>query len=264
MRASELLALLEGASGGRYTHTTLVNLVQKSFGISKAAVYADVEVSVSENALSRILHLVRWGTPFAYITGEETFYGRDFYVLPGVFIPRNETEILVEEACKGHFRSVLEFGCGSGAVLVSLLLDNDEATGVGVEVSYAARICTMANAVKHGVSDRLTLLEDLPSNGSFDLIVSNPPYVGVKELMHVDRSVLLFEPLQALFAVDPMDPYLRLMDYATDHLAADGRIVFELNPGVAQRLRVAANDQGFRLETVKDLQGNDRVAVLHR
>jgi len=202
--------------------------------------------------------------PFAYITGYEAFYGRDFYVLPGVFIPRNETELLVELALKEPFNSFLDFGTGSGAIAISLLLENPKSQGVAVEISHVGQLCTKYNAEKFEVQNRLTIVSTLPENGMFDLIISNPPYVAYELFEEVDYSVKAFEPLQAVFPEDPVLVFRDILTYSLSHLSHTGRVILEIDSYVESDLQKLASSLGFYYQVTKDLSQFDRICILSR
>jgi len=121
MKALDLFKTLRRSASSDVPDSTIYNLISYVFGVSKIDVALDKDIIVDEGEFRRVIYLLGENVPFAYITGYEAFYGRDFYVLPGVFIPRNEAELLVELALKEPFNSFLDFGTGSGAIAISLL-----------------------------------------------------------------------------------------------------------------------------------------------
>jgi release factor glutamine methyltransferase len=265
MKALEVLRVIKSADQSHsLTDSTLVNLICYAFGVSRSAVYANVDINASEKELNRISYLVSEGTPFAYIVGKESFYTRDFYILPGVFIPRNETELLVEATKESNFQDFLEFGSGSGAISITLLLENTACNGSAVEISHVGQLCTEYNAQKFAVSNRLTILNTLPKIGAFDLIISNPPYVDFRLWNEVDSTVKKYEPLQAIFPQDPLSIYRRLLRYGCSHLSEDGRLIFEIDDSLSYGIRELCLAMGFVCEVRKDLSNIDRVAIVKK
>lgn len=262
MKALDLFKTLRCSGSSDVPDSTIYNLVNYIFGVSKIDVALNKDIIVDEGELRRVVYLLGENVPFAYITGHEAFYGRDFYVLPGVFIPRNETELLVELALTESFNSFLDFGSGSGAIAISLLLENTKSQGVAVEISHVGQLCTKYNAEKFEVKDRLSIVSTLPENGMFDLIISNPPYVAYELFEDVDYSVKTFEPLQAVFAEDPVMLFRNILTYSLSHLSHTGRVILEIDSYVESELKELALSLGFLYEVTKDLSQFDRICTL--
>jgi release factor glutamine methyltransferase len=169
----------------------------------------DSEYSVSTRLASDLRADFIKGTPFGYLLGLSEFYGRQYYLNEHVLIPRSETELLVDHLvhrCKGPLESVLDVGVGSGVILLSLLAQNVAKKGVGVDLSEEALKVAATNARRLRVDSRVQfLLSDRLNevHESFDLIVSNPPYIKThfhKKLVH--QKVDEFEPSLALYIND--------------------------------------------------------------
>jgi len=207
--------------------------------------------------------------PFQYITGRQEFYGLDLLITPDVLIPRPETEILVEAAIEiigktGH-PSFCEIGVGSGCISISILKNVPAANAVGTDISDAALAGARRNAEMHGVADRLTLqksdvLDGIP--GTFDLIVSNPPYVPAKDIASLQAEVRDFEPHLALDGGDSgLDIVERIVSEAPAHLNPAGWLLMEI--GFDQSPRVGNLFDKAVWETAQflpDLQGFPRIA----
>lgn len=264
MKALDLFKTLRRSASSDVPDSTIYNLISYVFGVSKIDVALDKDIIVDEGEFRRVIYLLGENVPFAYITGYEAFYGRDFYVLPGVFIPRNETELLVELALKEPFNSFLDFGTGSGAIAISLLLENPKSKGVAVEISHVGQLCTKYNAEKFEVQNRLAIVSTLPENGMFDLIISNPPYVAYELFEEVDYSVKAFEPLQAVFPEDPVMVFRNILTYSLSHLSDAGRIILEIDSYVESDLQKLASSLGFYYQVTKDLSQFDRICILSR
>ena len=264
MKALDLFNTLRASASSSTPDSTIYNLMTHVFDVSKIDIVFDKDISVDSTELSRVIYLLGEGVPFAYITGFEAFYGRDFYVLPGVFIPRNETELLVELALREPFSSFLDFGSGSGAIAVSLLLENSKSQCVAVEISHVGQLCTKYNAEKFEVKDRLAIVSTLPENGMFDLIVSNPPYVAYESFEDVDYGVKAFEPLQAIFHEDPIMLFQDILENAASHLLSKGRVILEIDSYLEKDLRILASSMGFSCDIMKDLSQFDRICIMSR
>lgn len=205
--------------------------------------------------------------PVALITGLREFWGLDFRVTPDVLVPRPETELILEVATIGQpaaYERIADVGTGSGCLAVCLACEFPRAAVEATDVSAAALAVARGNAERHGVS-RIRFAEgDLfaPLSGSFDLIVSNPPYVP--EGADLPPEVACFEPPAALFAgPDGLAVLRRLIRGAGAYLAADGRFVVEFGFGQADAVRGIARAAGFREVMLhSDLQGIPRVAAM--
>jgi release factor glutamine methyltransferase len=160
--------------------------------------------------------------PLAYVLGEASFYGRSFHVEPGVLVPREDSEALIQialELAPPGARRVVEVGVGSGCLLATLLLERRAWRGFGVDLDPLALRCTRENAERHALSARLSLwrgdaLRALGTRARFDLLITNPPYVTPSELALCEPEVRAWEPSLALLApeADPLAAYRPLIE----------------------------------------------------
>ncbi|MGD9865362.1 MAG: peptide chain release factor N(5)-glutamine methyltransferase [Pseudodonghicola sp.] len=202
--------------------------------------------------------------PVSHLLGEREFYGRRFKVSSDVLDPRPETETLIEAALAEPFDRVLDLGVGSGCILVTLLAERPEATGVGVDLSEAACLQASANAVLHRVQARAEILQsDWFSNvaGQFDLIVSNPPYIAADEMAGLADEVRRHEPHLALTDFgDGLGAYRRIAADVGAHLVPGGRLLVEIGPTQATAVCALFERAGLAdLAVIPDLDGRDRV-----
>lgn len=215
--------------------------------------------------------------PVAYITGHREFWGLDFEVTRDVLIPRPETELIVEETLAlktsgalGDASSIVDVGTGSGCLAVTLARELPGATIVAIDVSVAALEVARRNAVRHGVAGRLTwhaasLLE--PLRAPVDLIVSNPPYVPLRDAPTLAPDVRDYEPGVALFSgQDGLATIRALLVQAVDRVRAGGWLIFEFGFGQAEDITRIVHDAGAwdLLKLRRDLQDIPRTAVLQR
>ena len=208
------------------------------------------------------------GAPVSHLVGGRDFFGRWFVVSADVLDPRPETEILVQEALSAPFADVLDLGTGSGAILLTLLAERSEATGLGSDVSQAAVRVAERNAAALGVANRAHFeVSDWYAaiGGGFDLIVSNPPYIAADEMDALQREVRLYEPRIALTdEADGLSAYRKIVAGAPAHLRPGGRLMVEIGPTQAQAVTAMMTAAGFEgISVIPDLDGRDRVVVGH-
>ena len=202
--------------------------------------------------------------PLSHVLGYRDFWKHRFRVTPDVLDPRPETERLVEIALGAPFRRVLDLGTGSGAIIVSLLAERTDATGVGTDISEAAVLVAGENAAAAGVADRLILplsdwWEDV--GGTYDLIVSNPPYIAAHEMGGLAPEVRDHEPRLALTDEgDGLGAYRAIAAGALAHLAPGGRLLLEIGHEQGAEVRGIIEAAGLECAAIHaDLDGRDRV-----
>lgn len=246
-------------------------LLRWASGLDAAALTARLDATMDEAEQDRFIAASRERVshqPIAQIIGAREFWGRSFEVTPDVLDPRPETEILIAAALEGGpSRRVLDLGVGSGCILLTLLAEWPNATGVGVDVSPEALAVATRNAERLGVADRAELrrgdwLEGL--TGEFDLIVSNPPYISEAEMRDIDISVRRFEPHLALTpGGDGLDAYRRIAQGAGARLAAGGRVLLEVGAGQAGDVEAIFEAAGFApVGRYRDFDGRERCVSL--
>ncbi len=265
-------------------------LLSKLLGISRLDIYTGFERILSDveaGAYRDLLAERAAGRPLQYLTGEAGFRGLTLEVRPGVFIPRPETEVLVEKALevlpKGDARiEVLDLCCGCGNIAISVATERPESHVKAVDCEQGAVELTARNVSRCGVGSRIEvhqgdLFEPFKQTGAtFDAIISNPPYVpsGCRDALPVE--VREFEPPQALFAgADGLDVIRRIIAQAANYLKLGGRLLLEVDESHAEKvinevlasspLREEDKAEGDTkatwsdTELIKDLAGRPRV-----
>lgn len=212
--------------------------------------------------------------PVAYIAGHQEFWGLDFEVTPDVLIPRPETELIVEEAIaharlSGAPRRIVDVGTGSGCLAIALAREFPSAEVMATDMSGRALEVAGRNADRHGVGDRLALVQADLFEGietTADLIVSNPPYVPLVDAAGLQPEVREYEPIEALFAGEEGLAVLRrLFPAAVRHLADEGLLIVEFGSGQEAQVRRSAALSGWQIVAIRqDLQSIPRVAVVRR
>jgi len=212
--------------------------------------------------------------PIQYITGQQEFYGLAMKVSPAVLIPRPETELLVEVVVKlltgDRPLRIADIGTGSGAIAIALAVHLPRAEITALDISAAALAIAEDNAHKHRVAERIEFLQSdlladvMPLCGSFDAVVSNPPYVAELDRKTLHPEVREFEPASALFAgVSGLDVYQRLIPQALLALKPNGLLAMEIGQG--QQIAIASLLDGWdNVLFLNDLQTIPRVALARR
>jgi release factor glutamine methyltransferase len=205
------------------------------------------------------------GEPIAYLLGSREFYGREFRVSPAVLIPRPETELLVEvglgKVSHGGTPRILDLGAGSGCVAITLALElGCEVTAV--DVSTDALAVARENAARLGARVRFVESDWFSAfEGTFDLIVGNPPYVAEGD-RHLSEGDLRFEPMTALACgADGLAAIRRILADAPRHLAPGGWLFLEHGYDQAEAMRTLLEQAGFQsIEQHRDLAGIVRIS----
>ncbi len=241
-------------------------------GLRPLEVYLYPEKEIPEERFESLLRERISGRPLAYLLGEVEFFGRSFRVPPGVFIPRPETEILVETFLKQEIPPgrILDLGTGSGVILVSILAERPDLTGVGIDLNPLALETARENALRHGVADRCRWirgfwLDPLAPRPGFVALVSNPPYVAEEEWEELPPEVREHEPPEALRGGKNGLFYIReTLTRGWTYLLPGGQIFLELGYNQAVRVKALGERLGLKIRFVRDLQGIERIAVVNR
>lgn len=205
--------------------------------------------------------------PLQHLTGLTEFMGLAFEVNEHVLIPRQDTEILVEEILRrgeDNLR-ILDMCTGSGCILLSLLHYSNKSSGVGVDVSQEALLVAARNAERLGIEDATFLQSDLfagvERQEKYDVIVSNPPYIESGVIPTLMEEVRAHEPLQALDGgEDGLFFYRQITREAAGYLKRGGTLFYEIGYQQAQAVSGLMAEQGYcAIEVVKDYAGLDRV-----
>lgn len=205
--------------------------------------------------------------PIQQITGKQFFYDNEFIVSPHTLIPRPETEELVDLIVKENLNfegRILDIGTGTGAIGISLDLALTKASVTAFDVSEDALKTAKINAekleskVSFGKQD---ILNPSYKGESFDIIVSNPPYVLNKEKKEMEPNVLKYEPHIALFVEDedPLLFYREIIKFSHSYLNNNGKLYFEINEKFGQETADLMNIDFSEVKIIKDLNGKDRI-----
>ena len=205
--------------------------------------------------------------PVSQIVGYREFWGLDFEVTRDVLTPRPETELVVEAALEAFPRDaapvIMDVGTGSGCLAIALATEFPAAMLIASDVSLPALTVARRNAARHGVYHRIAFLHngDLAPEDDVDLIVSNPPYIALRDAELLPVEVRDYEPHVALFGgPDGLDIYRKLLGEARQAIGEDGRLIVEVGYGQAADVTELAREARWERERVhRDLQGIERV-----
>ncbi len=227
--------------------------------------HGDREVSEAEEEQYRkALEQRAVHVPLQHLLGYQDFMGLRFQVNEHVLIPRQDTEILVEEAMRylHDGMRILDLCTGSGCILLSLLHYSNDCEGTGVDISKEALQVAALNAELLGIKADF-LKSDLYEKvtGKFDLLVSNPPYIERKVIPALMEEVREYDPYIALDGgEDGLDFYRRIIGGAQDYLERGGQILMEIGSGQAQAVSELLREAGFKeIDVCRDFAGLDRV-----
>jgi release factor glutamine methyltransferase len=254
-------------------------LLMFTLGCDRAYLYSHPERELTADEQSRYDEAIARrasGYPSQYITGHQEFWGLDLIVTPAVLIPRPETEHIVEVVAEiaraADYKpqagrpKLVDVGTGSGAIALALAKELPNADVLATDVSAEALEVAHANAARLQFESRIRfqqsdVLDSILRDGSFDFVVSNPPYVALSEADKVQDVVKKFEPKQAVFAGEHgLDVIRRLIPQAHEALRPGGYLVMEI--GYSMSGAVMAIMNGFEeVHAVPDLAGIPRVVV---
>ncbi len=242
-------------------------------GYSKTFVFANGDREITDSMQAKIKAVVdkiAAGEPVQYAIGRARFMGNDFIVTPATLIPRPETAGLVDMITDRWGGTsdlrVCDIGTGTGCIAISLARALPFSKVTGIDISSEAITVAKSNAasLKANVDFICAdLLKASPAADSFDIVVSNPPYVTESEAKEMDSRVLDYEPHTALFVPDsdPLRFYKAIAGYAHTALRSGGMLYFEINQHFAEEMAAMLRENGFDdVSVARDYKGNYRYA----
>ena len=210
------------------------------------------------------------GKPVAYLVEKKDFWKYEFKVNKHVLIPRPDTELIVDEVLKltknKSKLKVLDVGIGSGCILLSILKEKNDFYGIGVDISKKCLNLSKINALSLGVSSRLKLFNSNIDNfnyGKYDLIISNPPYINKLDLKCLEKDIIDFEPITALYGgINGLSEINKVIDKSSKLLKKKGRFILEIGFDQKNNVKKLLKNKGFYINKIlKDLANNDRCIV---
>lgn len=258
----------------REAHEIVLRLVCERLGVSRYTHVLEPSYQIPESSLQALradINRLQGAEPLQYVLGKQQFCGRDFKVTPAVLIPRPETEQLVQLARQSvrPGSRVLDLCTGSGCIAWSLALDVPGAHVTGVDISVEALEVARG---QFSVPGPRFLLSDVLAGpvegiGSFDVIVSNPPYIMESEKAQMRPNVLDYEPQIALFVPDsdPLKFYRAVLDWAREVLVPGGLVFCEINETLGEETCQLVRDAGFEnVIVLQDFAGKSRIVTFQK
>lgn len=248
-------------------------IIEHFLGLERFILAIDPYIVVSkeeEQYLFESLSKLKKEQPIQYILGETTFLDLKILVNKSVLIPRPETEELVNWVLNDHQNlkrnlDLIDIGTGSGCIAVSLAKFNPNLKVTAMDISKSALTLAKKNALANDVKVEFIqadILKVSSLNGSYDIIISNPPYVREMEKVNMRNNVLIYEPHLALFVTDeePLLFYHAIVELAANSLTPNGLIYMEINQYLGGEVKKLMQELNFKeIEIRKDIFGNDRM-----
>ena len=253
-------------------HTYILDselLLSKSLNKSREEILINLEQNVNKRALTEFnKYIIRRSNrePIAYLLGEKEFWSKKFFVNKDTLIPRPETELLVDKLVTSFKKkriSILDIGTGTGCIILSLLSELKNSTGIAVDISSKAIKTAKKNASKFKLSDRIKFLNKPFENfysKKFDLIVSNPPYIKRLDIKNLSDDIKNFEPRMALDGGnDGLDLIKKVIYKSKEILKINGTLALEIGDEQIKKVSKILIDNKFRIKCViKEYRNNVR------
>ena len=210
------------------------------------------------------------GKPIAYLMGKKFFWKYEFEISNNVLIPRPDTETMIEQVLNIYKLknkiNFLDIGVGSGCIILSILMERKDFRATGIDISNHALNLSNINAHKLGIKNRVRLFKsdiDKFSNGKYDLIISNPPYIKKLDLRYLDKDVFNFEPKLALNGgLDGISEIRKIIKKSSELIKIGGKLILEIAYNQKKEVKQLLRKQGFYINSViKDLAKNDRCII---
>ena len=229
--------------------------------------------SLEKKSLNCFFELIKKrsiGTPVSYLTGKKNFWNNEFKINKNVLIPRPDTELIIQEALKltknKNKLRVLDIGTGSGCLILTILKEKKNFSGIGIDISKKCLNLAKINRDNFALGNRVKFLKSDIDNfnyGKYDLIISNPPYIKKIDLKYLERDVINFEPLIALNGgIDGLSEIRKVIYRSFKLLKSNGKLILEIGFNQKNDVKKLLKKKGFYInEVVKDLAKNNRCII---
>ena len=248
-------------------------LMAKALGKNREYVILNNNKFLKEKNLDYFRKLVQERAtkkPIAYLLNKKFFWNSEFYVNKNTLIPRPDTEIIIEQILKftknKNYLKILDIRVGSGCILLSILKERKNYYGTGIDISRKQLDISKKNAKRLLLDKRVKFFKsdvDKFTNGKYDLIVSNPPYIKRYDLKYLESDVIKFEPILALDGgLDGLSVIRKVIKKSSELIKKNGKFILEIGFDQKNKVIKLLNNKGFYINsTIKDLANNDRCII---
>ena len=248
------------------------SIIKEILDLSDKDFITDIKISLSNKEseyLSKVIDQRLSGKPLSRIFGSKEFFSMKFDINEFVLDPRPESEILVQKAIdliqENNLKSILELGVGSGCIIAAILSNSMGTKAVGLDISEKAIMTAKSNLIKNGIKNFDLVVGDwgLSLDRTFDIIVSNPPYIKSNDIKHLAKNVKDHDPLISLDGGnDGLDCYKAIASQSTNLVKDKGYILVEIGHDQAKGVeKIFGNNDFFLINKVKDYSKLDRVLI---
>ena len=248
-------------------------LMSKAINKDRVFMILNSNQSLEKKSLNCFFDLIKKrsiGTPVSYLTGKKNFWNNEFQINKNVLIPRPDTELVIQEALKltknKNKLRVLDIGTGSGCLILTILKEKKNFSGIGIDISEKCLNLAKINRDNFALGNRVKFLKSDIDNfnyGKYDLIISNPPYIRNIDLKYLERDVINFEPLIALNGgIDGLSEIRKVIYRSFKLLKCNGKLILEIGSNQKDDVKKLLKKKGFYInEVVKDLAKNNRCII---
>ena len=271
-------AILEGASILKKNKISSPNLdseilLSKVINRNREYIILNSNKNLSKKKLGDYKKLIKQrslGKPVAYLTSIKSFWKNEFVLSEGVLIPRPDTETMIEEVLNltkhKYSLNILDIGSGSGCILLSILNEKKNFSGIGIDVSKKCIELCKINTKKLGLSNRVKFYKSDVDNfnyGKYDLIISNPPYIKKAGLKYLEKDVFCYEPSLALNGgLDGLSAIRKIINKSSELIKKNGKLILEIAFDQKEKVKELLNKKGFYINSVlRDYAQNERCIV---
>tara|TARA_Y100000389_G_scaffold149734_1_gene149161 strand:- start:66 stop:908 length:843 start_codon:yes stop_codon:yes gene_type:complete len=222
------------------------------------------------NKFKKLIERRKRGEPIAYLINKKEFWKYEFYVNNNVLIPRPDTELIIEQVLNIYSKEsqiqCLDIGTGSGCILLSILKERTKFYGTGIDISKKSIHISRLNRKRLNLNNRAKFFHSNVDNfriGKYDLIVSNPPYISLKDIKYLEKDVVSFEPKLALSGgLDGFTEIKKVVKKARTLIKKNGKFILEIGFNQKDRTKVILNNEGFFInKAIKDYGNNNRCII---
>jgi len=247
----------------------MANVIQKD----RRYVILNSNEELKEEYLKRFKNLIEKRSkkePIAYLINKKEFWNFEFFVSRHTLIPRPDTELIVDQILKitknKNKLNILDIGIGSGCILLTILKERTNFNGTGIDISNNCLKISKINAINLKVDNRIKLFKtnvDKFNYGKYDLIVSNPPYINKVDIKFLEKDVVNFEPISALYGgLDGTSEIRRVINKSSELIKKNGKFILEIGFDQKNKVIGLLKKKGFFINSVvKDLAKHDRCII---